>query len=98
MSQFDYYSQRNSNVSVYGGVASLGEQSLTALQTIDCGEIGMVSGEQLARATNHYQSLSGETCRVQLAAIVFDATGDMRALDFYFPITSMLKANEADRM
>lgn len=99
MSEFDYNTQRNGQVSVNGGVASLGGQALNALQTIDCGEIGFVSGEQLARATNHYQSLSGGNCRVQLAALVFDATGDMRALDFYFPITSMLKASsEADRM
>lgn len=37
-----------------------------------------------------YDSLTNGQCRPQVAALNFDATGDFRSLDFYFPIVRIL--------
>lgn len=44
----------------------------------------------LQTASTKFDSLTNGQCRPQAAALTFESTGDLRALDHYFPITSIL--------
>lgn len=93
----DYAKLRNARAVLEGNSLKLGDERLEAGQSIDCAEIGPVAGEELRRAARYYDDLTGGACRPQLAALVFDVTGDFRALDMYFPITNGLRSEEAAR-
>ncbi|MCC6984846.1 MAG: hypothetical protein IT309_00315, partial [Anaerolineales bacterium] len=44
----------------------------------------------LQSASAKFDSLTNGQCRPQAAALTFDSTGDLRALDRYFPIVRIL--------
>lgn len=99
MSNFNFAGMRNAAISLNGSGLELAGQSFGPGESLEMGESGLISVEQLARAARHYSDLTNSTVRPQLGALVFDVTSDLRALDFYFPITSMLKQQgENDRM
>ncbi len=97
MPDFDYMQVRNAAVNLTPQGLEVGGRILNAFVPLDCGELGQVSVEQLAQAARYYQEFSEGSCRPQLAALVFDITGDFRALDFYFPITNGLHGNPQAR-
>src|SRR5690349_20084905 len=93
----DYNEIRNSRPSIVGQALQLAGQLLAPPEEIDCGVIGKVSGQSLMEAGRRYDELTRGSCHPQLAALVFDVTGDFRALDFYFPIVNSLKHDEEAR-
>ncbi len=93
----DYNDIRNSRPSIVGQALQLAGKILTPPEEIDAGEIGKISGHSLIEAGRRYDDLTTDSCRPQLAALVFDVTGDFRALDFYFPIVNSLKHDETAR-
>jgi hypothetical protein len=97
MTQMDYNDIRNSSPGIVGQALQLAGRVFTPPEQIDCGEIGPVSGRSLIEAGRRYDDLTNGNCHPQLAALVFDVTGDFRALDFYFPIVNSLKAEAATR-
>lgn len=63
-------------------------------ETVDCGEVGPVALSAIAETARHYVRLTNNGLRPQLAGLVCAATGDLRALSFYFPITNSLDEEE----
>ncbi|HLO31183.1 MAG TPA: hypothetical protein VK249_18685 [Anaerolineales bacterium] len=57
---------------------------------------GVVSVPSLVRVAEQFARLTNGECPLQLAVLVFTATGNHRALDFYFPITQMLTQPQID--
>jgi hypothetical protein len=47
-------------------------------------------------ASSQYNLLTNGECQPQQAALDFDSTGDIRSLDFYFPIVKMLSTADID--
>ncbi len=97
MATLDYNQVRNVPLKTDGETIELAGQFLNPTDQFDCGEIGLVAAGQLAQVAWRYAQITEGACRPQLAALLFEATGDFRALDFYFPITNGLKADEAAR-
>lgn len=65
---------------------------------LDCGpEVGAVSVWALAEAAPRYAELTQGACQPQIAAVVFDASGNPRSLDHYFPLARVLAGAERDR-
>src|SRR6476661_7344855 len=93
----DYNDIRNSRPSIVGQALQLAGKMLTPTGELEAGEIGKISAQNLMDAGRRYDELTRGSCHPQLAALVFDVTGDFRALDFYFPIVNSLKHDEAAR-
>jgi hypothetical protein len=73
------------------------EWQLRAGDLLDCGpDVGVLRGGELRAALEVYTHRSGGDYRPQLAALVFFATGQPRALDGYFPLTGALNATQID--
>jgi Mlc titration factor MtfA (ptsG expression regulator) len=60
------------------------------------GLAGGVPAQSILQALNEFTQLASRQCDPQFAALVFNATNNFRALDWYFPITNMLTAPELD--
>ncbi len=97
MTQLNYDDIRNSRPDLVGQALQVGGQLLQPQGNLDCGEVGPVPVQAIMEAGQRYQALTKGSCAPQLAALVFDVTGDFRALDFYFPIVNSLKHDEAAR-
>src|SRR4051812_774611 len=93
----DYNDIRNNRPSIIGDALQVAGKAFNSLEDIDCGEIGKVSSQAIMAAGRRYEELTRGSSHPQLAALVFDVTGDFRALDFYFPIVNSLKHDEAAR-
>ena len=86
---------RNLPVQLHPFQIALGNRQLLFSETLDFGKpIGIVEVGAVARAAEHFARLSDNTCAPQLAALVFDAGGHPRALDWYFPITNFLTPDQ----
>jgi hypothetical protein len=93
MAIINYNQIRNTPLKLGGQGIDIAGNLINQLDELDCGEIGIVKVKDLAQAAQYYLDFTEGTCRPQMAALVFDVTGDYRALDFYFPITSSLKSD-----
>jgi hypothetical protein len=70
-------------------------EALNAGEVVDFGaEIGAVAAADLAAAAARVRALTGGSCRPQLAALAYAATGHPRALDHYFPLARALRGDE----
>jgi hypothetical protein len=58
--------------------------------------VGTVAAQSVVQAMDEFVRLTSSHCNPQFAALVFNATNNFRALDWYFPITNMLTAPELD--
>ena len=94
----DFNSLKNSAFDVSNNTVVIGGQPLVPGDSVNCGELGTVPADKLIAAAQQYWSLSGGTCKPQLAALVFDATGDLRALDWYVPSANGLTGNDTARL
>ena len=47
-------------------------------------------------AKQQYERLTNGQCKPQSSALSFDASGNFRSLDLYFPIINMLSSSETD--
>jgi hypothetical protein len=64
---------------------------------LDCGAaVGRVPAWSVAEAAPRYAALTGGACLPQLAAVIFDAAGNPRCLDHYFPLARALSGAERD--
>jgi hypothetical protein len=64
---------------------------------LDCGaDVGRVPAWVVAQAAPRYAALTGGACQPQLAAVVFDAAGNPRCLDHYFPLARVLAGAERE--
>lgn len=85
----------NRTIQLHTYQIELDHQRYLYSETLDFGQpFGTVQVQSIARAAEHIARLTGGTCRPQLAALLFNATGHPRALDWYFPITNMLPQTE----
>jgi hypothetical protein len=73
-------------VRVNGESAGLGERDLTLTDTLNFGDLGSVPVAQLADRAVCYHRLTGLGRTPQVAALLFDCTGDPRFLDQYLPL------------
>ena len=55
-----------------------------------------VPPHSIEEAHKRFEQLTNDQCQPQLGALNFDVTGDVRALDHYFPITKMLSDTEIE--
>jgi hypothetical protein len=82
---------RNKPVTLQPLEIEVGGVRIAHSQTVELGPpYGSIQAKALAQAMENYARLSANTCRPQLAALVYGLTGQARALDFYFPITRIL--------
>jgi hypothetical protein len=58
--------------------------------------LGKVSVRSIVQALEEYTKITHGDCQPQLALLIFTATGNQRALDFYFPMTQMFTALEIE--
>jgi len=90
---FSHY--RNKRVRITPEGLEIDDRRVRLDETLDFGApVGAVAARDLARAVSAHTALAGGVCHPQLAALVFTAAGAERALDWYFPITAMLEADE----
>jgi hypothetical protein len=92
---FIFTQYRNKRITLRAGAVEIGGVHMQMNETLDCGPlIGCVAVRDIARVAEEHARLSGGTCYAQLAALVFDATGEPRALDWYFPLINALSERE----
>jgi hypothetical protein len=73
----------------------IGNHHLDLGDILDCQSlVDSVPVRAIAQAAEQYARLTGGHCSPQLAALVFAATGQVRALDHYFPILRRLSEAE----
>lgn len=94
----DFRTVQNSRVNLQNDFVEIAGQIYAGTDEVDAGEIGKVSGAALSEAAKRYARLTNNAAVPQLAALVFDVTGDLRALDFYLPITRLFYNNEQERL
>lgn len=98
MRTLDFVRHRNQPVQLYAYQLELDHQRYLYSETLDFGRpLGVVQVDAIARAAEHVSRLTCATCKPQLAALIFSATGQPRALDWYFPITHMLAPEDLGR-
>jgi len=56
-----------------------------------------VSVSSIAQALEQYTDLSGGECQPQFAVLIFTATSNPHALNFYFPLTQLFTEGELDQ-
>ncbi len=95
MADFDYARLRGKRLNFVPAGVQIGDWIGDLNQTVECGEIGPVSVQAIVEAARHYLHLTKNSLRPQLASLVCAATGDLRAMAYYFPITNML--DDAER-
>jgi hypothetical protein len=96
MADLPFARYRNQRVAITSGGLELGERRARLGETLDFGApIGAVEVDELAQVLAERHRLTDGACHPQLAALVFAATGAVRALDWYFPITTALEADQA---
>jgi hypothetical protein len=86
---------RNQSVKPVGDQIAIGDHRVGLGDILECG--GPINGVPvwgIAQASEQYARLTGGHCSPQLAALVFAATGQYRALDHYFPILRRLSEAE----
>jgi hypothetical protein len=97
MAGFNFRDVQNSRVNLQNEFAEVAGQVFGGADYIQFGEIGNIPGGAIAQAARRYQEITRGGVNPQLAALVFDVTGDLRALDWYLAITNMLRENDAER-
>src|SRR5215212_9454629 len=81
---------RNQRVTITPVGLELDSRTFGPDESLDFGgQVGAVPACELARAAEAHLRLTGGECPAQLAALAY-AAGVMRALDWYFPLTSAL--------
>jgi len=82
-------------VKISGAELEIGPSRVRLDETLECGEaLGVIPAQTIAHASEHYTRLTNGKCQPQFAALVFEATRQPRALDFYFPLTQILTKKE----
>ncbi|MEI6043921.1 MAG: hypothetical protein WCS37_05970 [Chloroflexota bacterium] len=94
MANFDYDKLRGKRLNFVPTKVQIGEWSGDLNEVIICGEVGPVSLATLAEVARHYLRLTNQSLRPPLASLVCAATGDLRALEFFFPISTVLDEEE----
>jgi hypothetical protein len=95
LSGLNFLKLRNKKVTITGNEIEIGGLKVSRYETLNFGEeIGPVEAAELAEAATYYHRLINGSTNPQLAALTFVATGNHRALDWYFPITNMLGETE----
>lgn len=75
-----------------GDAIGIGDHLLTLRDSLACGDMAVVSMEALVGAALRYHRLTRRGRTPQLAALLFDATGDVRFLSQYFPLAHALES------
>ena len=86
---------RNQQVRPENHYLKIGGYRLSFDEMLNVGDsLGTVSIRSIVEAVEQYTKMTHGNCRPQLAVLIFTATANPRALDFYFPITHMLTERE----
>jgi hypothetical protein len=94
---FDWLTHRREHFALVGGQLRLGDLAVGLDEQLDAGpEIGLVPVRVVARLAAEAAALTDGECHPQLAALVFAASGNPRALDHYFPLARVLVSPERD--
>lgn len=87
----DFYTSRHLPVALAGTDIQIGDRPASEQEIVDGGAaIGPLACDDLRAALEEYQRRTRGGYRPQLAALIFFATGRVRALDHYFPLTNAL--------
>lgn len=81
-----------------GEVIGIGDHVLSLRDSLDCAGIALVPMEALAGAALRYHRVTRRGRTPQLAALLFDATGDIRFLSQYFPLAQALGAERQQEL
>jgi len=93
----NFKSTQNKPIRIASSHVEIGSQRVGIDESLNLdAPLGTVSSRSLAQAMDKFVQLTGGHCNPQFAALVFDATAQFRALDWYFPITKILDASEWD--
>jgi hypothetical protein len=93
MPALNFAQHRNKQISLHPLEIEIGGVRVAHSQIVEFGQpYGSVQASALAQAVENYARLSANTCRPQLAALVYGLTGQPRAMDWYFPITRTLNS------
>jgi len=93
-----FHRLRNQSVRIHEHHLEIGNTSFLFDDQLNFeGSLGVVPVQSILAAAEQFVRITHDHCPVQLGLLAFTATGRYRALDFYFPITQMLKEPEIDR-
>jgi len=93
----DFKSLQNKPVHITSSHVEVGSSRVDLNDEFDFDQLSeRISARSIAQAIDRFVQLTGGQTNPQLAALVFDATKQFRALDWYFPITNMLSTVEFD--
>jgi hypothetical protein len=88
---------RNQQAQLHHNDLVVGGHRLQLNEILNFGNsLGMVSVKSIAQALEQCTKLTHGECSPQLALLVFTATNNPRALDFYFPLTQMFTEHDID--
>ncbi len=75
----------------------IGGNRLSANDTLNLGDpLGKISVRSILQALDQYTRITQGECNPQMALLIFAATANPRALDFYFPLTRMYTERDMD--
>ena len=96
--KISFHRLRNQSVRIHEHHLEIGSTSFPFDDQLDFeGSLGIVSVQSILEAAEGFVRLTQGNCPVQLGLLAFTATGRVRALDFYFPITQILDEPELDQ-
>ena len=88
---------RNQQARLHNDYLEIGGHRLPLNDVLHFGNLlGRVSVRSIAQALEQYTRLTHGECNPQVAVLIFTATTNPRALDFYFPMTQMFTEREVD--
>jgi hypothetical protein len=95
MPSLNFAQQRNKQVNLHPLEIEIGGVCIAHSQMVELGQpYGSIQASTLAQTAENYGRLSANTCRPQLAALVYSLSGQPRAMDWYFPITRTLNPED----
>lgn len=88
---------RNQQARLHNDYLEIGGHRLQFNNVLNFGEsLGTVSVSSISQALEQYTRMTHGECNPQFALLIFTATANPRALDFYFPMTQIFAEHEID--
>lgn len=93
--KIDFSHSLHQRIRINNNYLEIGADRVPLNETLEGGDsIGAIPAQAIAQAADQYTRLTNGKCQPQFAALVFEATRQPRALDFYFPLTRILTQKE----
>jgi hypothetical protein len=94
----DFKAYQNKPIQIVANHLEIGSEPFDFNHVLNFEEpVGAVPVRSIVEALDKFAQISSSLCKPQFAALMFTATNNFKALDWYFPITQMLTVPELDR-